>query len=236
MTGSGKTGLCLNLLEEAALNNVPALLIDPKGDITNAILHFPDLAPADFTPWINAAVAEREGKTVEQAAQETADLWRNGLAGWEIGPERIQALKNSVQFSVYTPGSDAGLSLSILASLKLPPIPWNGNEEILREQISGTVTAVLDLAGVTDIDPLRSREHILLANIFEYNWSREQDLDLAGLIMQTPGVSLNGWLKVRVSIDLSTVQTNILVFRLSADAPDAPNPKLFDGRIPPLYT
>ena len=185
MTGSGKTGLCLDLLEEAALHNVPALLIDPKGDITNAILHFPDLAPADFAPWINAAVAEREGKTVEQAAQETADLWRNGLAGWEIGPERIQALKNSVQFSVYTPGSDAGLSLSILASLKLPPIPWSGNEEILREQISGTVTAVLGLAGLTDIDPVRSREHILLANIFEHNWSREQDLDLAGLIMQT---------------------------------------------------
>ncbi|HIP72104.1 MAG TPA: ATP-binding protein, partial [Anaerolineae bacterium] len=185
MTGSGKTGLCLDLLEEAALNNVPALLIDPKGDITNAILHFPNLAPADFAPWINAAAAEREGKTIEQAAQETADLWRNGLASWEIGPERIQALKNSVQFSVYTPGSDAGLSLSILASLKAPPIPWNSNEEILREQISGTVTAVLGLAGLTDIDPVRSREHILLANIFEYNWSRGQDLDLAALIMQT---------------------------------------------------
>ncbi len=185
MTGSGKTGLCLDLLEEAALDDVPALLIDPKGDITNAILHFPDLGPADFAPWINAAVAEREGKTVEQAAQETADLWRSGLAGWEIGPERIQALKNSVQFSVYTPGSDAGLSLSILASLKLPPIPWASNEEILREQISGTVTAILGLAGLTDIDPVRSREHILLANIFEYNWSRGQDLDLAGLIMQT---------------------------------------------------
>ncbi len=185
MTGSGKTGLCLDLLEEAALNNVPALMIDPKGDITNAILHFPDLAPADFAPWINTAVAKREGKTVEQAAQETADLWRNGLAGWHIGPDRIQALKDSVQFSVYTPGSDAGLPLSILASLKAPDIPWQGNEEILREQISGTVTAILGLAGLTDIDPVRSREHILLANIFEYNWSRGQDLDLAGLIMQT---------------------------------------------------
>ncbi len=185
MTGSGKTGLCLDLLEEAALNKVPALLIDPKGDITNAILHFPDLAPADFAPWINAAAAEREGKTVEQAAQETADLWRNGLADWDIGPERIQALTESVQFSVYTPGSDAGLSLSILASLKAPDIPWAGNEEALREQISGTVTAILGLAGLTDIDPVRSREHILLANIFEYNWSRGQDLDLAALIMQT---------------------------------------------------
>lgn len=185
MTGSGKTGLCLDLLEEAALNNVPALMIDPKGDITNAILHFPDLAPADFAPWINAAVAEREGKTVEQAAQETADLWRNGLSGWEIGSDRIQALKESVQFSVYTPGSDAGLPLSILASLKAPDIPWQGNEEMLREQISGTVTAILGLAGLTDIDPVRSREHILLANIFEHNWSQGQDLDLAALIMQT---------------------------------------------------
>ena len=95
MTGSGKTGLCLDLLEEAALNNVPALMIDPKGDITNALMHFPDLAPADFQPWVNANEARREGKTVEQAAEETAALWRNGLADWDIAPDRIQKLKDS---------------------------------------------------------------------------------------------------------------------------------------------
>lgn len=185
MTGSGKTGLCLDLLEEAALNNLPAIMIDPKGDITNALLHFPDLLPSDFQPWVNADAARRDGKTVEQSAQETADLWRNGLASWEITPERIQALKESVRFAIYTPGSDAGLPVSILASLAAPQIDWEANREVLREKISGTVTALLGLIGLRDIDPVRSREHILLSNIFEHAWSNGQDLDLGELIMQT---------------------------------------------------
>jgi hypothetical protein len=185
MTGSGKTGLCLDMLEEAALNHIPALMIDPKGDITNAVLHFPELRPADFEPWINPDEARRDGKSVAEAAADTASLWRNGLADWAITPERLQRLKESVQFAIYTPGSTAGLPVSILASLKAPPIPWAGNEELLREQISGTVTAVLGLVGLKDIDPVRSREHILLANIFEEAWKKGQDLDLGELIMQT---------------------------------------------------
>jgi hypothetical protein len=185
MTGSGKTGLCLDLLEEAALNKVPALMIDPKGDITNALLHFPELRPADFQPWVNADEARRSGKSVEQAAADTASLWRNGLGGWDIGPERLQALKDSVQFTVFTPGSDAGVGINILASFKAPGIDWDSNREMLREKIAGTVTALLGLAGLKDVDPIRSREHILLANIFEYGWSRRQDLDLGELIMQT---------------------------------------------------
>ncbi|MBN2147393.1 MAG: DUF87 domain-containing protein [Anaerolineales bacterium] len=185
MTGSGKTGLCIDLLEEAALLGIPALLIDPKGDITNALLHFPDLAPQDFQPWVNADLARREGKTIEQAAQETAALWKKGLAEWGIQPERLQALKNAAHFAVYTPGSDAGIPVSILASLKTPAIPWEGNREILREKISGTVTALLGLVGMQDIDPVRSREHILLSNIFENSWSQGKDLDLGELILQT---------------------------------------------------
>lgn len=184
MTGSGKTGLCIDLLEEAALNNIPALMIDPKGDITNTLLHFPDLLPADFEPWINRDEARREGKEIAQVAAETAELWRNGLAGWEIFRERIQALKDGPQFAVYTPGSDAGLPVNILASLEAPTIEWASNTESLRERIGGTVTALLGLIGLSDIDPVRSREHILLSNIFESAWSQEQDLDLGELIMQ----------------------------------------------------
>lgn len=191
MTGSGKTGLCLDLLEEAALHKVPALMIDPKGDITNALMHFPELAPADFEPWINATQARREGKSVAEAAAETAALWRNGLADWQITPERIQKLKDSAQFAIYTPGSDAGLPVSILASLKAPDIPWESNRELLREKISGTVTALLGLVGFKNIDPVRMREHILLANIFEHAWSQGQDLDLASLIMQSQAPPFN---------------------------------------------
>lgn len=185
MTGSGKTGLCLDLMEEAALQKLPVLMIDPKGDITNALLHFPKLEPADFQPWINLDQARREDKTPEQAAADTAALWRKGLQSWAIGPERLQQLADSVQFAIFTPGSDAGLAVSILASLKAPDLPWDANRELLREKISGTVTALLGLTGMKEIDPVQSREHILLANIFETAWQKGQDLNLGELIRQT---------------------------------------------------
>jgi len=184
MTGSGKTGLCIDIMEEAALQNVPALLIDPKGDITNALLHFPDLLPTDFQPWINPDEARRSGKTLDAAAADAAITWKNGLAEWGIDKERLRALKNAAQFAVFTPGSDAGLLVSIMASLNVPEIPWKSNTELLREKISGTVTAILGLVGMSDIDPVRSREHILLSNIFEHAWSQGRDLDLSELILQ----------------------------------------------------
>src|SRR5574341_1294771 len=109
MTGSGKTGLCIGLLEEAALNGIPAIIIDPKGDLTNLVLHFPDLAPQDFQPWIDADLARRTQKTQEQVAAEAAEAWRKGLSNWGISQERILALKNSAQFAIFTPGSSAGL-------------------------------------------------------------------------------------------------------------------------------
>jgi len=184
MTGSGKTGLCVGLLEEAALNGVPALMVDPKGDLTNLLLHFPDLLPADFKPWINADAARKDGKTEDQAAAETAAMWQAGLTDWDIAPERIKALADSVRFTIYTPGSTAGVPLSVLSKLSAPDIPWQGNEELLQEQISGTVTALLGLTGLKDIDPVQSREHILLANIIAHAWSQGQSLDLGELIMQ----------------------------------------------------
>ncbi len=185
MTGSGKTGLCIDLLEEAALLGLPALMIDPKGDITNTLLHFPELLPADFQPWVNPDEARRASKSLAEFATDTAQSWRAGHAKWGITSDRLRALKNAAQFAVYTPGSDAGIPVSILANLKAPEIPWENNKELLREKISGTVTAILGLVGLTDIDPVRSREHILLSNIFENAWSQGRDLDLSELILQT---------------------------------------------------
>ncbi len=185
MTGSGKTGLCVTLLEEAALQGVPALVIDPKGDLTNLLLHFPDLAPQDFQPWVDPETARRSGETVEQAAAQTAETWKKGLAEWGVSQERLRALKNAAQFAVYTPGSDAGLPVSVLSSLAAPSLAWDGNREVLREKISSTVTALLGLVGLEDVDPLRSREHILISNIFENAWSKGRDLDLTELILQT---------------------------------------------------
>ena len=193
MTGSGKTGLCIDLLEEAALDSVPAIMIDPKGDITNLLLTFPDLQPSDFQPWVNVDDARRKGMTVDDYATYIADTWRKGLADWGQDPQRIRTLKESADFSIYTPGSDAGLPISILASLKAPALNWSENVELVREQIQGTVSALLGLVGI-EADPLRSREHILLSNIFEHFWSQGQDLDLAKLILsvQNPPVKRLG--------------------------------------------
>jgi len=185
MTGSGKTGLCIVLLEEAALHGIPAIIIDPKGDLTNLMLHFPDLAPQDFQPWIDANLARRSGKSLEQVAADASNSWREGLKEWGVPQERIMALKNAVQFAIFTPGSDAGIPVSVLSSLAVPEIAWQENREVLREKITSTVTALLGLVGYTDIDPLRSREHILLANIFESAWSQGKDVELAELILQT---------------------------------------------------
>ncbi len=198
MTGSGKTGLCVGLLEEAALNRVPALMIDPKGDLTNLLLHFPNLLPSDFQPWINADQARKEGKSEEQVATDTAAMWKKGLADWGIEPDRLQALADSVQFTVYTPGATAGVPLSIMASLGVPALPWEGNEEVLGEQISGTVTALLSLTGMKEIDPVQSREHILLSNIMANAWKQGHSLDLGELIMQvqTPPFAKLGVLDV----------------------------------------
>ncbi|KPK95083.1 MAG: hypothetical protein AMJ88_01885 [Anaerolineae bacterium SM23_ 63] len=183
MTGSGKTGLCIDILEEAALRGIPALLVDPKGDLTNLLLHFPNLAPEDFLPWVDADQARREGKSVEQLATEVAGLWSKGLGKWDITSERIDRVRRAVDYAIYTPGSDAGFPVSILASLEAPSIPWDENRELLREKISGTVTAVLGLVGI-EADPVRSREHILLANIFEEAWQAGRDLNMLELIRQ----------------------------------------------------
>ncbi len=189
MTGSGKTGLCIDLMEEAAIDQVPMIIIDPKGDITNLLLTFPDLRPEDFQPWVNPDDARRKDMTVEAYAANQAESWAKGLASWDQGPERIKLLKESADFVIYTPGSDSGIPVSILSSFAAPHLNWDDEQEALRERISGTVSALLGLIGV-EADPVRSREHILLATLFEHYWRSGQSLDLATLInaIQNPPV------------------------------------------------
>lgn len=182
MTGSGKTGLCVDILEEAGLQGIPAILVDPKGDIANLLLHFPDLAPEDFEPWVDPEEARREGKEPAALAAETAARWREGLQSWGIGPDRIARLLETVDYALYTPGSTAGRPISILSSLKAPP-EGALDGEALRERVATTATALLGLVGV-EADPLRSREHILLSNLLETAWVAGRDLDLAELIRQ----------------------------------------------------
>jgi hypothetical protein len=181
MTGSGKTGLCLVLLEEAALAGVPAIVIDPKGDIANVLLQFPELRAEDFRPWVGADEARRARLTLDELAARTAERWRAGLAESGLGPDDVARLKASADWAVYTPGSDAGRGISVLSSLRRPALSWDTDAELLRERINGIVSGLLGLIGV-DADPVRSREHILLATLFEQAWRAGNELDLASLI------------------------------------------------------
>ncbi len=187
MTGSGKTGLCLSLLEEAAIDGIPALLVDVKGDLGNLLLTFPELRGEDFRPWINEDDAQRQGVDADTYAQQQADLWRQGLADWHQDGERIRRLRQAVDIEIYTPGSEAGRAISILSSFKAPPQALRDDNDLLQERIGTTVSSLLGLLGI-DVDPLRSREHILLANLLDHTWRQGQDLDMAGLIqsIQSP--------------------------------------------------
>lgn len=217
MTGSGKTGLCIGLLEEAALDGVPAVIIDPKGEITNLLLQFPELRAQDFQPWVNPDDARRQGQTVAAFAAATASRWRDGLSRWGIGPDRIRLLGESADFTIYTPGSDAGLPVNVMSSLAAPGLDFDTHAEAVRERISGTVAALLGLVGVK-ADPLRSREAILLANVLEHFWQQNRDLDLATLIrsIQDPPVRRMGVFDVdtfipqKARFDLAMALNNLM--------------------------
>lgn len=182
MTGSGKTGLCIDILEEAAIDNIPAIIIDPKGDITNLLLTFPELTKENFSPWVDPDEANRKGMSIEDYAAQQAEMWKKGLSDWGQDENRIKMLRENVEFVIYTPGSEAGVPVSILHSFDAPSIDWAEDSELVREQIQGIVSGILGLIGV-ESDPINSREHILLSNIFEHFWSKNQNLDIAKLIL-----------------------------------------------------
>ena len=180
MTGSGKTGLGLVLVEEALLSGVPALIIDPKGDLTNLALTFPELRPADFRPWINEGDAARAGATPDEFAVQEATKWREGLASWGVDPGRIAALRSTADITIYTPGSTSGVPLNLVGSLQAPK---NADAETIGDEVEGFVSGLLGLVDI-DADPLSSREHILLSNIVAASWTAGRDLDLATLVGQ----------------------------------------------------
>jgi len=197
MTGSGKTGLCLALLEEAAIDSIPAIIIDPKGDLGNLMLTFPRLSGEDFQPWINEDDARKKGLSLADYAKGQAELWTKGLASWQQDGARIQRLRDAADVAIYTPGSNAGLPVSILKSFAAPAADVREDTELLRERISTTVTSLLGLLGI-EADPIQSREHILLSTILDQTWRKEEDLDLASLIhaIQSPPVSKIGVMDV----------------------------------------
>ncbi len=186
MTGSGKTGLGVVVVEEALGAGVPTLLIDPKGDLTNLCLTFPNLAAADFQPWVNEGDAAKAGLSVADFATAQAKAWTDGLGAWGITSARIAALRNDVEFTIYTPGSNAGIGLNIVGSLQAPHDV--SDSEVVGDEIEGFVSGLLSLVGI-DADPLSSREHILLSNLILNEWTAGRSLDLptlVGLVQQPP--------------------------------------------------
>jgi hypothetical protein len=181
MTGSGKTGLCVGLLEEAAIDGIPALIIDPKGDLGNLLLAFPGLQPSEFRPWVDPDEAARQGLSVEDFAARTAETWRKGLADWGQDAARIARLRDAVDMAIYTPGSTAGLPLSVLRSFSAPSPEVLADAAVLRDRITACVSGLLGMAGVS-ADPVKSREHILLANILDQAWRAGRSLDIPALI------------------------------------------------------
>jgi hypothetical protein len=197
MTGSGKTGLCVGLLEEAAIDGIPAIVIDPKGDLANLLLTFPQLRGEDFAPWINEDDARKKGLSPTDFAAQQAALWEKGLGDWGQRGERIKKLRDAADFVVYTPGSNAGISISILKAFSVPPPEITQDLELLREQVSATVTSLLGLIKVST-DTLNSPPHILLSAILESAWKKGHNLDLTTLIqqIQTPPFERMGALDI----------------------------------------
>lgn len=193
MTGSGKTGLGVSLIEEAALDNIPVIAIDPKGDLGNLALRFPKLQPEDFKPWINLQEASNKGMNPDEYAAGQANLWKKGLAEWGQDGTRIEKFKKAADVTVYTPGGSAGVGVSVLRSFNAPAISVREDKDAFRDKIQITTTSLLSLIGIEG-DAFTSREHILLANLFENTWNKGENLGLAELIglIQNPPIAKIG--------------------------------------------
>lgn len=197
MTGSGKTGLGITFLEEAALESVPAIIIDPKGDLTNLLLTFPNLAAEDFLPWIDIQEAEKKGESKKQYAELIATTWKNGLSSSFEDGKRIQKLKESVEMQIYTPASNAGIPISILSSFSAPSAILKEDQEFMRDSILSLTSSLLGLLGI-NADPIKSREAILISALIDRAWQNEKNLDIATLIkeIQNPGFDQLGALDI----------------------------------------
>jgi hypothetical protein len=207
----------VTLLEEAAIDRVPALVVDPKGDLANLLLTFPQLRGEDFRPWINEDDARRSDVTADEFAVQQAEMWRQGLADWGQNGGRIARLRESAEFTIYTPGSDAGIPVSILSSFAVPPKAILDDHDLLRDRVSTTATSLLSLLGI-DTDPVRSREHILLTSILQHAWQGGINLDLGALIrlVQHPPVErvgvmeLNSFFPSKDRFQLAMTLNNLL--------------------------
>lgn len=183
MTGSGKTGLGIVLVEEILASGVPVLILDPKGDMGNLLLNFPSFDADDFEPWVDEGEANRKGISTAELATKEAAKWEKGLGGSGLGADDLRALRDGVDVRVITPGSTAGIPLNMVGNLNPPDVSFDEHGETIRDEIEGLVSGLLVMAGI-DADPLTSREHILISNLVEHAWQDGRSLDLPTLLLQ----------------------------------------------------
>jgi len=183
MTGSGKTGLCLSLLEEAAIDHIPVIAIDPKGDLGNLLLTFPELSEQEFRPWVDEGEALRKGLTPEQYAKKVASLWRDGLEEWGQSADRVQLFRDSVDLAIYTPGSEAGLPISVIQSFAAPNEAVMNDPDAFRDRVLSASSSILALLKI-DADPISSREHILLSTILTIAWKQGRSLTIPEILRE----------------------------------------------------
>ncbi|MEA1914256.1 MAG: DUF87 domain-containing protein [Campylobacterota bacterium] len=197
MTGSGKTGLGIGLIEEAAVDNIPAIIIDPKGDMGNLCLSFPSMQGSDFEPWMDASEAANKNKTLSQLANDTASMWNKGIKSFGQDSARVQKLAN-VEKTIYTPGSSAGVGVNILGNFDVPSDAVLDDADTFSSLINTTVSSLLSLVSI-EADPVSSKEHLLLSNIFYHYWSQGVGLSLEDLIgyVATPPFSKIGILQLK---------------------------------------
>jgi hypothetical protein len=197
MTGSGKTGLGISILEEAAMDHIPVIALDPKGDMGNILLTFPELKPESFRPWINTRAATDKGQTPDEFAADQAALWEKGLGQWGQSGQRIAELRKNVDLAIYTPGSNSGLPISVLQSFSAPDQSLIDDVDLYRDRVQATATGILTLLGI-DADPVASREHILISRLLDNAWRSGRDLDVPSLIaeIQDPPITKIGVMNV----------------------------------------
>lgn len=217
MTGSGKTGLCIDLLEEVIESGIPVTIVDPKGDVTNLALIFPELSAEEFKPWVSAVEARKGGKSLEEYAAEVAARWQKGLEEWGIPRQKIRSLKDKIDIRIFTPGSSAGLPVNIVQGFHKPAGDFRADEEGMVEKIGNTVSALLSLLGI-DSDPLKSKPHILISNIIQHFWRLDRSISLEDLIIniQKPPIKklgvfdLNSVIGEKERIELAFQLNNII--------------------------
>jgi len=181
MTGSGKTGLGIGIIEEAAIDGIPSIVIDPKGDMGNLLLAFPDLRPEDFEKWVDPDEAQSKGMDIKTYAEKIAKTWKDGIESFYQDRERIKRYRESADFTIYTPGSSAGIPLSVLDNFDAPSGDILEDPDTFSSIVNSTVSGLLALVGIKG-DPITSKEHLLLANILTYFWKKGKTLSLEEII------------------------------------------------------